>query len=230
MRSQRYARSAGDELLRNPITGIALLRARRERPRRRAAEQSNKIPSPHGSSPAKIVAYHTVRWAASCASQQIWVPIGSFGSKPARPATALMSPFAKCSRHGHRESEARSRPCWHPVADRPARKPPSRNPCFCCISSPWGGPPTPGLPVRLPQLTSGHLWGSQGPSARWISSRPSVLRRARGPPRTVRVGRDPALFPPVRVATIWHERQTAFPQCAPSRGTIRRNHRSPAPR
>ena len=31
-----------------------LLRARREGPRRRAAEQSNKIPSPHGSSPAKI--------------------------------------------------------------------------------------------------------------------------------------------------------------------------------
>src|ERR1700736_4642026 len=38
-----------------------LLRARCERPRRRAADQSDKIPSPHGSAPARIAPYHTIR-------------------------------------------------------------------------------------------------------------------------------------------------------------------------
>src|SRR6201987_5319748 len=37
----------------------------RERPRDgRAAEQSDKIPSPHGSSPARITPYHTIPRAA----------------------------------------------------------------------------------------------------------------------------------------------------------------------
>ena|SRR5436190_1498635 len=45
----------------NPPHALALLRARRERPRCRAAKQSDKIASPHGSSPARIAPYHTMR-------------------------------------------------------------------------------------------------------------------------------------------------------------------------
>src|SRR5262249_38599822 len=62
----------------NPIDPPRLLRARRQRPHRRAAQQSDKIPSPHGSCPARIEPYHTVvRNAALCIT--IWRPMSQMG-------------------------------------------------------------------------------------------------------------------------------------------------------
>src|SRR5262249_2443207 len=50
-------------------------------PRRRAADQSDKIPSPHGSSLARIAPYHSVSGPASCASQQIRLSMSEMGQK-----------------------------------------------------------------------------------------------------------------------------------------------------
>src|SRR5262249_41373489 len=45
-----------------------LLRARRDRPRCRAADERDEVAPPHGSSPARIAPYHTVRRAVSSMS------------------------------------------------------------------------------------------------------------------------------------------------------------------
>src|SRR5262249_53353991 len=59
-----------------------LLRARRERPRRRgAAEQADELASPHGLPPKpRTTHYHIVEKGRRRASQQIWQPICSYGS------------------------------------------------------------------------------------------------------------------------------------------------------
>ena len=54
-------------------------------------------------------------------------------------------------------------PLLPPDADRPARTPPSRNPWFCCTSSPWGGPPHPGTTCAPPAAHQRPSVGLPGP-------------------------------------------------------------------
>jgi hypothetical protein len=63
---------AGDKKESDLPYPLRLLRPRRERPRRRAAEQRDELATPHAYSPQeRIGPYHAVVGKPDCASQQI---------------------------------------------------------------------------------------------------------------------------------------------------------------
>jgi hypothetical protein len=90
----------------------------------------------------------------------------SYGSNPARPATALMSPLAKC-RHGHRRERGTFTPPAPPRWLIELRGPHPPEPLLLLHKFTLGyTSPLPQPPERIPQLTSGRLWGCQRPSVR----------------------------------------------------------------
>ena len=62
-----YRRVIDNANAQNPYA--PLLRARRERPSRRAAEKGNELPPPHGALKLRTTLYHILEWE-DCASQQ----------------------------------------------------------------------------------------------------------------------------------------------------------------